>query len=136
MGTIWAKLLASLSPRQICYVCVLIACGGGLYAIRTFAQDSDVDLKITAAQKPLIEAQQTTDAKVDRLSETVDRLSTLVTEQLAATVAAQIRLNISKRCKTQGWVEREELAREKDRLQGQYRGYKGFFYAEPTCAEL
>jgi hypothetical protein len=136
MGSIWSKLLTSLSPSQMCWLCLLIAGGSFLYGIKTFAQSAEVDRRITEAQKPLVEAQQTTDAKVDRLSETVDRLSALVTEQLAMSVAAQIRLNISKRCKTQGWAEREELAREKDRLQGQYRGYKGFFYAEPTCGEL
>jgi hypothetical protein len=60
----------------------------------------------------------------------------LLTEQLAATVAAQIRLTISKRCKTQGFIEREELNREKDRLQEQYFDYKGNRYTEPSCGDL
>jgi hypothetical protein len=98
-----------------------------------FAWASDVDRKIAEAIdtkiKPIADEQREQRAVLNRVSQ-------LLTEQLAASVASQIRLNISKRCKSTSAQEREELAREKDRLQQQYREYKGERYPEPTCSEL
>ena len=96
---------------------------------RGFAWGGDVDKKITAAVEPLAKEQAVQSKKLDDVTK-------LLTEQLAATVAAQIRLTISKRCKTQGFIEREELNREKDRLQAQYFSYKGEYYRELACADL
>ncbi len=66
----------------------------------------------------------------------LDSLAKLVTDSLATGKAAAIRSVISKRCKTQGFMERDELAREKDRLQEEYRTLKGEFYREPECSQL
>lgn len=96
---------------------------------RTVAFAGDVDKKISAAIEPIAKEQRAQGEKIDKVTR-------LLTEQLAATVAAQIRLTISKRCKTQGFVEREELNRERDRLQQQYREYKGELYSEPQCGDL
>jgi hypothetical protein len=122
MGPIWDRLLQSISPQQVCYVCLLITMGAGFYGIKTFAENAEVDRKIAAATAPLI-------AKVDHMS-------ALLMDQLANSKAADIRFTISKRCKTQGYVEREELNREKDRLQREYRALRGEFYDEPECADL
>ncbi len=94
-----------------------------------FAWASDTDNKIKQAIEPIAQQQKIQGDKLDKVS-------ALLTEQLAATVAAQIRLTISKRCKTTGYSEREELNREKDRLQDQYYAYKGQRYAEPLCGDL
>jgi hypothetical protein len=107
-------------------LCILVV--GGV-ALKNVAWASDLDKKIADAIKPIAQEQQEQRILLDNVSK-------LLTEQLSATVAAQIRLNISKRCKTTDFTTREELAREKDRLQTQYRTYKGEYYREPGCAEL
>lgn len=66
----------------------------------------------------------------------IDNAMTLLTDNLASAKAGQIRLAISKRCKTTGFVERDEQLREIDRLQGEYFALKGYKYDAPTCAEL
>jgi hypothetical protein len=106
---------------------VLVGSVGWLY--KSVAWAESVEKKIAAAIEPIAKEQHAQGAKID----TVTRL---LTEQLAATVAAQIRLTISKRCKATAFADREELNREKDRLQAQYREYKGELYVEPGCADL
>lgn len=66
----------------------------------------------------------------------IDRVSQLLIEQLATAKAAQIRLVISKRCKTTGFVERDELQREIERLQEEYMSLKSVKYDAPSCSEL
>lgn len=103
------------------------------YGPRGFARAGDIDKKIETVVEsklaPVVKEQKEQRALLDKVSN-------LLTDQLSATVAAQIRLNISKRCKTTDFNEREELAREKDRLQGQYKSYAGEYYREPSCADL
>ena len=110
---------------------LLVLCAGAIFAVSPagFAYAGDLDKKIKDAIEPIAQQQKVQGEKLDQVSR-------LLTEQLAATVAAQIRLAVSKRCKTAGFVEREELARELDRLQDQYVTYKGSRYTAPTCGEL
>jgi hypothetical protein len=108
---------------------VLSALVAWAYGPKGFAGDALVDQKIADAQRPLMEAQKKTNDKVDRMS-------TLLMNQLANSKAAEIRLNISKRCKSNSIPERDYLAAEKDRLQEEYISLKGVRYVEPTCAEL
>lgn len=99
----------------------------------TKADAAEVDRKITTA----IEEKIAPIAKEQREQRVVlDRVSQLLTQQLAESTAAQIRLTIAKRCKATTYEERDALLREKDRLQGQYRSYMGETYREPTCGEL
>lgn len=84
---------------------------------------------VIVAQQQQTEAQKKTDRKLDRLSE-------LVTENLATNKAGQIRTVISKRCKALGFAERDEYQREIDRLQNEYTGLIGHRYEAPTCGEL
>lgn len=42
VSTFWEKLLASLSPQQICVSCILLTVGGGGYALKTFARNGEV----------------------------------------------------------------------------------------------
>ena len=111
----------------------LVIATGWAFSSKGFAWAGDLDKKIETAVEaklaPVVKEQQEQRALLNKVS-------SLLTDQLAATVAAQIRLNISKRCKTTLFAEREELAREKDRLQGQYKSYAGEYYREPSCADL
>jgi hypothetical protein len=106
---------------------------GGMRHVRAAELDDRlkeaIDTAVTEKVNPVAQKVQTVESKVDRMSE-------LLLESLANTLASQIRTNISKRCKTTGWAEREELNREKDRLQANYRSYKGEFYREPSCSDL
>jgi hypothetical protein len=111
----------------------LAACAILAYSPYGFAWSGEVDKKIEAAIEakiqPILVEQQ-----AQKL--TLESVRGLLIEQLATTKAAQIRLNISKRCKTSSDVDREELARERDRLQGEYRALKAEYYREPSCGEL
>lgn len=106
---------------------------GWAFSPKGFAWAQDLDKKIETVVEsklaPVVREQKEQRALLDKVSN-------LLTDQLAATVAAQIRLNISKRCKTTDFMAREELAREKDRLQGQYRSYANEYYREPSCSDL
>lgn len=119
---------------NICLIVTILVVGmGWAFSPKGFAKAGDIDKKIETAieQKlaPVVKEQKEQRALLDKVSN-------LLTDQLSATVAAQIRLNISKRCKTTDFSEREELAREKDRLQGQYKSYANEYYREPSCADL
>lgn len=96
----------------------------------------DVDQKVNAAKAEL--AKQINDvANTQReQGQKLDSQTRLLAESLAENVAGRIRLNISKRCKTNGYVERDEISREIERLQDEYRVYKGDFYRQPTCTDL
>lgn len=104
---------------------------GWAYGPKGFAWANDMDTKIDSKLKPVVESQQRTDAKVDKLS-------VLILEQLASKTAADIRLNISTRCRTPvaDQRKRDELWVEKERLQDQYEAYKGKRAPEPSCADL
>lgn len=122
------------SPRQKSWewkVSLMLLLGGMalLYGGFRVAWAGDVEKKISDAVSRITIAQQAQESKIDRVTK-------LLTDQLADSVAGQIRLTIAKRCKTQGFDEREELNREKDRLQAQYYEYKGQRYIEPRCEEL
>lgn len=108
---------------------LLVMAGAMLWTVRTKADASEVDQKISAALAPIAKEQR-------EQRDLLDRFSRLLTAQLAESVAAQIRLNISKRCKATTFEERDALVREKDRLQEQFRAYMGEHYREPSCAEL
>jgi hypothetical protein len=110
-----------------------VATAAASFGPTRFARADEVDRKIAPALQEKIDPI----AKEQREQRVVlDRVSRLLTEQLAESVAAQIRLNISKRCKATTFEERDALVREKDRLQDQYRTYTGELYREPSCAEL
>lgn len=100
----------------------------------------DVDLKISTATAKLEQKiQAVADEQKQQNAATnkkLDSIAILQARSLAQNVATQIRLTISKRCKTTGFVEREELNREKERLQDEYRAYIGERYIEPRCDEL
>jgi ABC-type phosphate transport system auxiliary subunit len=113
---------------NVCLSLLVLFAGTG-FLFKQVSWASDVDKKISDAQKPLADAQKKTDEKVDKIS-------VLLTNSLANSKAAEIRLTISKRCKTVGFIEREELAREKDRLQEEYKTLKGDYYREPQCGDL
>lgn len=102
-----------------------------IYGAVKVAWAGDVDKKIADALKPVVEAQAAQGAKIDRVTE-------MLSAQLASATATQIRLTISKRCKTTGAAEREELNRELDRLQNEYVLYSknGERYRQPACEEL
>jgi hypothetical protein len=94
-----------------------------------YAKAGETERKIAAAIEPIAKEQ-----KEQRTS--LDNLSKLITEQLAASLATQIRAVTLKRCKVTGSDERDELTREIDRLQDLFIGYKGSRYSVPSCAEL
>jgi hypothetical protein len=108
---------------------ILVAAVSWSYGPKGHASEAVVDKKIADAQAPLIEAQKKTDQKVDRMS-------SLLMNQLANSKAAEIRLNISKRCRSSDPIVRDQLLNEKDRLQDEYMAIKGYRYVEPACSEL
>jgi hypothetical protein len=56
MSEVWKRLLQSLSPLQICWLCLLSTVGGGIYAVNTFARDSDVSsIRVELLQDRLLE---------------------------------------------------------------------------------
>jgi hypothetical protein len=119
---------------NVCLTLAALVIGmGWAFSPKGFAWAGDIDKKIEQVVEeklsPVVKEQKEQRALLDNVSR-------LLTDQLSATVAAQIRLNISKRCKTTDFLAREELAREKDRLQGQYRSYAGEYYREPSCSDL
>lgn len=108
---------------------LLVLAGTIGWMYKNVAWAGDVDKKIAAAIEPLTKEQKEQGQKIDIVAK-------LLTEQLAESKAAEIRLNIAKRCKSNSASEREALAKEKDRLQEAYKSYKGDYYREPGCGEL
>lgn len=102
-----------------------------------FAQASDLDKHIAAAVKA-------TDDKIEAVSKeqaatrkALKNIETMLLENLMESTSAKIRAQVARRCKTEGRIEREEINREIDRLQKQYKTYSnGEKYDEPTCNEI
>lgn len=97
--------------------------GGG------FARASDMDEKIAAATRPIAE-------QVAKQSQAVKNLTDIVNEQLANSVAAEIRRLTGNRCKEPSPSERERLIREIERKQDEYYAIKDRYYTSPGCADL
>jgi hypothetical protein len=56
MGFLWNKLVESLSPQQVCWLCLLLTAMGALYGVRTFAKDSEVkEIRIELLQQRLVD---------------------------------------------------------------------------------
>jgi len=94
--------------------------------------------------KKVSEAVKATDAKIEAVAKeqretgkVLKNVETMLLESLMESTSAKIRSQVAKRCKTEGRIEREEINREIDRLQKQYKAYSnGEKYDEPTCSEI
>jgi hypothetical protein len=54
MGAVWQWFLRSLSPQQVCWLCLLVTMGAGFYGITTFARESEVSqIRIELLQPPV-----------------------------------------------------------------------------------
>lgn len=85
---------------------------------------------ITKATKPL-------ETQITEQTQLLDKVSRQLIEQLAAGTASEIRAKTAKRCLETNPSERDRLIREIDKLQDQYKEYKGGArYDAPSCAEL
>lgn len=56
MEGLWSRLLQSLSPSQVCWLCLLVTCGAAGYGLRTFAKNSDVEaIRVDIMQSRLLD---------------------------------------------------------------------------------
>ena len=56
MGVVWQWFLKSLSPQQICWLCLLATILGGMYGVRVFAKNTDVEaIRIELLQSRLLD---------------------------------------------------------------------------------
>lgn len=131
--------------RRWCYGVSVSLTAGVIVAIwamspKGFATEGKVrdqiKLEVTAQIKPVLEEQQKQTAAQLKTDAKVDRLSSLLIEQLATAKAAEIRAVTSKRCKVPGFIERDELLREIERLQKEHIAIVGVKYDAPSCSEL
>lgn len=88
-----------------------IGIGGG------FAKADDTDKKIAAAVEPILkeQAEQRT---------TLTNLTSVISDQIISTIAGEIRLLYSKKCKEPSFQERDRLQGEIDKRQREYRKYR------------
>lgn len=125
---------------SICIAITGLAATCAIFGPYKVAMAGDVETKINAAKLDLAQQIQQVAAENKRANEAtnakLDTLARLQAESLAQNTATQIRLQISKRCKTVGFIERDEITREIDRLQGVYLSFAGRAYREPSCADL
>jgi hypothetical protein len=42
MAEIWRVLVRTMSPQQVCWICLLATVGAGSYGMKTFASNSDL----------------------------------------------------------------------------------------------
>jgi hypothetical protein len=56
MGSVWQWFLRSLSPQQVCWLCLLVTMGAGFYGITTFARESEVSqIRVELLQQRLLD---------------------------------------------------------------------------------
>lgn len=56
MGKVWEWFLKSLTPQQVCWLCLLCTFGAGLYGVNTFAKDSEVkQIRVELLQQRLLD---------------------------------------------------------------------------------
>lgn len=96
--------------------------GGG------FAYADEVDKKIATAIEPIAREQKEQRGVLETLSRQVN-------DQLANSVASEIRYLVGRKCNEQNDTERDRLQREIDRKQGEYAGLRKERYAF-GCADL
>lgn len=58
LGDLFKKLIESMSPMQVCWVCLIVTAGLAMFSVRTFADNSKVDslsYKLEAIQAEFLE---------------------------------------------------------------------------------
>lgn len=56
MNAIWQKLLDSLSPLQVCWLCLFATAAGGMYAVNVFAKNDEVtSIRVELLQQRLLD---------------------------------------------------------------------------------
>lgn len=97
----------------------------------------EIDKKVSEAVKATDEKIEAVAKEQRATSKVLKNVEAMLLENLMESTSAKIRSQVAKRCKTEGRVEREEINREIDRLQKQYKTYSGGEkYDEPTCNEI
>lgn len=126
-----AKGAATVGWRALIVLHIAYACGWLAYIGlgSGFALADEVDQKIASALEPVVTEQ--------REQRTVlETLSRQLTDQLANSVASEIRYLVGKRCKErEGSEERERLQREIDRKQIEYESYRKQRYVF-NCSDI
>lgn len=117
------KVLFTASWRAVLVFHVAWACGwlavtgigGG------FAKADEIDKKIEKATKPLA-------AQIEAQNRLVAIIGEQVSDQVANSVATEIRYLVGKKCKETDVTERDRLQREIDRKQAEYRKIRSEWY--------
>lgn len=94
-----------------------------------FALAGETEKKIDTAVQPIKK-------ELGEQRQILNSITRQLNDQLANSVATEIRLLISKRCKEPDHNERDRLWREKDRKQDEYQAMRGQRYTEPSCSDL
>lgn len=124
------KLALRIGWRVALITHIFWACGWlAVFGLSGFVRADDMRRNIESATKPL-------EATVAEQNKLLERVSRQLIDQLASSVAAEIRAKIAKRCAEPDSRERERLNGEIYRLQQQYVEYKGSTYTEPACNQL
>lgn len=113
-------------------IVILVGAGWGwfsVFGVPEFALAGDVKAQLEQKHNEVV-------AKLVALELSLKDTAFLQKSQLSSSVASGIRAQAVKRCKTKNADEREQINREIDRLQDEYRTYKGETYAVPTCDYL
>lgn len=86
-----------------------------------FARAGDMDTKIATATRPL-------EKKIDEQGQILSAVARQVSEQVANSLASEIRYLVAKKCPEINPSERDRLQREIDRKQIEYRDIRNEFY--------
>lgn len=113
------KLVTTVGYRAVMIFMMVWAYGGfELFGWgRGFARADSVDRKIQSAVQPIFEAQT-------QQSTLLTQLTALVNNQLANSVATEIRLYTNRRCRESDPQERDRLQAEIDDKKREYKSYR------------
>jgi hypothetical protein len=130
-----------MSAAMLCLIgFVLLATGWLPFLGNGYIMAADVDKKVKSnieTRVTQIEQQiQQTNKEASETKQVAKNMESLLLENLTEGTEAKIRAQLLKRCKTIGPAEREEINREKERLQKTHIQYTGQRYPEPRCEEL
>ncbi len=81
MGALWDRFLKTLSPIQVCWLCLLLTFGGGLYGLNTFARDSELkQVRVELLQQRLVDL-RIRQCEAVRKAQPADFFAKQITEQ-------------------------------------------------------
>ncbi len=119
---------------------VLMAYGLLPFLSNGFVLAADVDTKVKATiESRVAQIEKKLEQGAKENSETArvaKNVEALLLDNLTEGTQSKIRAQVSRRCKAVGAEEREEINKEKEKLQKQHVQYTGQRYNEPRCDEL